>query len=124
MMTVALKATVVMVIAVLLGAFMLHAQRLNAGPTKQQEETKPIWSQVYDTISGIGQPSTKEETEREVLILQKNLPKAQMDKSRVTTAAREEAEAADEMHCATCEKIDQAREAGEGFLHPFLWWYC
>jgi hypothetical protein len=122
-------AVLVMVVAVLLGSLVLHAQKLT-DEQRRQHEAKPIWERVRDSVTAVGRDignSIREGIEARKQARVETTTTAKVGKVPTTKEmkadlkgtvaagqekAREVIEKADEVRCATCEKVDQARQAG------------
>jgi hypothetical protein len=125
-------AVLVMVAAVLMGSLVLHSQQLTA-EQRRLHEAKPIWERMQESVTAVGSGLAK--SIREGIEARKQAqptakiavpPTAQQMRAdlkkdvkvTVDNAARDTLEKADEVRCATCEKVDEARQAGTPHSQP------
>lgn len=143
-------AAVVLVVAVLLGAFVLNSRELTDDELKREED-KTLFERLRDKaaalgsslregiearkrarvdLAGVNQPQTITEKTVSAKELRDELKApakvevvggpadVKLGQTRTTivedrpNAARETLEKVDEVRCATCEKLNEAREAG------------
>lgn len=114
-------AITVLLAAVLLGSLVLRSQELSRDGVKRDED-KTIFERLRDTAASLGS-SLREGIEARKQARTEGRPatesRVNLDKTHTTVVrdpqahvADELLEKADQVRCATCEKIDEAREAG------------